>query len=793
MDELSPYRINRTAPPFAQPPFGHGSHIAEEFNFKEYWRIVRNYRVMIYSMVFCAAAFVLAWYFAHTPQYKATSIIMIQPQTPQVISELKDLLSEQSSSSDYDYYKTQFDLLKSDTLIARVIHDFDLQSSDLFEVKRPGILGAGLAVLRSWLKGLKSVVGSDASPPDATTTGVYGVKPEQIKAYTSDLTIEPRRGTRLVVIGFTSPNPVLSALIANAHVQTYIRVGMELHVQTGKTVEDFLQQKLADLKDKVESSEAALNTYRRDRGIVTLENEDEKSSDQSPLMQRMSQLNTDLSAASSRRITLETQHQLIAQGKYYSLPEVISNPVVINLKEQIAQLSTQYASMINRYNPGYHPLDDLKARLNDANSHLAQESQQVAQGVEAEYTSALTEETKLAGEIEQVKQQTLALNDASLQEAVLERQFRGNRQLYESVLQKMNEISVGSEVPNSNVSIVDGAVPPRKPYGPGLLQIMLFACSAAAVSGIALAFFLESLDDTLKTAEDVSRYLGLPNFGMVPDFVKLNGLAYGYAPSRYLPSRKRRAELESAENDPSRSKEMIVAEGSFSTAAEVYRTIRTAIMFSRAGGAPKTILITSSHAGEGKTISTVNIATAFAHTGNRILIVDTDMRRSRCHEIFNVDSGQGLAEVLVRQRELEEMIHQTKVPGLSFLGAGSLPPNPSELLASPEMRALIKQLAETYDYVILDSAPIMPVSDSLGLSTMVDAVLVIAGGTTSRRLVREACGRLEHVGARILGVVLNKVDIIGNSYYRYDHYGYYRSYKPRKHSPDDETATAGRT
>ena len=264
--------------------------------------------------------------------------------------------------------------------------------------------------------------------------------------------------------------------------------------------------------------------------------------------------------------------------------------------------------------------------------------------------------------------------------------------------------------------------------------------------------------------------------------MKLNGR--DNRPYAYLPSRLRRAEATVPVAEVSNEhREMMVSHGSFSTSAEVYRVIRAAIMFSRAGGAPKSILVTSSTAGEGKTITAVNIATAFAQTGARTVLMDTDFRRSRCHEILEIDADRGLTEILVRQSQLEDTILATKVTGLSFIAAGVLPPNPSELLASPEMRALIQQLAETYDYVVLDSAPIMPVSDSVGLSTMVEAVLVVAGGDTSRRLVRETCLRLGNVGARILGVILNRVDVVSNSYYRYDHYSYYYSYKPRNDRP----------
>ncbi|HEX4210589.1 MAG TPA: polysaccharide biosynthesis tyrosine autokinase, partial [Candidatus Binataceae bacterium] len=595
-----------------------------------------------------------------------------------------------------------------------------------------------------------------------------------IQAYLARLTVEPVRNTRLVVVGFTTPDRELSARIANAHVQTFIRQGLDLQAQTGHNVEEFLNQKLGELKGNVEKSEAALNAYRRKAGIVTLESSEQNSQAASnPLTQRLGELNTQLTEASSKRIALGTQHQMITRGDYASLPEVISDPVIQSLKEQVAQLSTQYAALSNRFNPGYHPLDDLQARLIASHRALDFETKRVAASVNSDYEAALANETKIGQEIAGVKSQMLAVNDASLQEAILDREVQASRQLYRNVLERMNEISVASEVPASNVSVVDRARPPISASGPRLIMLLAFSVSSAALIGVALAFFIESMDDGLKNGDDVARYLGLPNLGMIPDFVKLNSRSTW----PYLSSR-RRHEFMPANSDqvPGQNRELLVSHGVFSTAAEVYRAVRSAVMFSRAGGAPKSMLVTSSTTSEGKTITAVNIATAFAHTGGRTLLIDTDFRRSRCPEIIAADSERGLSDVLVRQSTLAEAILETQVPGLSFISIGMRPPNPSELLGSLEMRALIRQLSEDYDYLILDSAPLIPVSDSVGLSTMVEAVVLVADCNTSRRLVREACLRLNHVGAPIIGLILNRVDEFSDSYYRDNYYSDYYSF-----------------
>ncbi|MBV8770928.1 MAG: hypothetical protein JO166_01180, partial [Deltaproteobacteria bacterium] len=286
-------------------------------------------------------------------------------QTPQVLSETQNFNEDQSNySGDYDYYRTQFDLLKSDSLAAHVIQDYGLEANPLFNPteQRPGLLASAVAHVKNEFANRAGAQNDRFS--SSGLDGADGVAPAVLKAYLARLTVEPVRGTRLVLVRYTTPDRELSARIVNAHVQTYIRRGLQLHAQTGKDVEEFLQQKLVELRDKVEKSEAALNAYRRTRGIVTLETGEQKADlGDSPLIQRLTQLNSDLTQAAGKRITLGTQHRMIARGGYNSLPEMISNPVIQNLKEQVAQLSMQYAAMSHRFHPGYHPRDDLRARL----------------------------------------------------------------------------------------------------------------------------------------------------------------------------------------------------------------------------------------------------------------------------------------------------------------------------------------------------------------------------------------------------------------------------------------------
>jgi uncharacterized protein involved in exopolysaccharide biosynthesis len=276
-------------------------------------------------------------------------------------------------------------------------------------------------------------------------------RPDLVDRYLRSLLIEPKIGTRLVIVSFSSGDPKLSARVANAHVNAYIQRGIELHYQASRNAEDFLQKKLAELKERVEKSEAALNNYRRDRGIVSFSLHEKSKI----LMRQLTDYGDDLTKTEARRIGYQAQSQLIRAGDYESLPAVINSPLVQSLKEQGARLAAQYASMSNRFNPGYHPLDDLKARLDEADQQLDTEIHRIVSGIEANYQTSTASEKMLRQEIDQTKSQVMALNDASLQDAVLVREVDANQQLYKSLVDRIKEIDVSADVPASNISVVD--------------------------------------------------------------------------------------------------------------------------------------------------------------------------------------------------------------------------------------------------------------------------------------------------------------------------------------------------
>ncbi|MGH7931728.1 MAG: polysaccharide biosynthesis tyrosine autokinase, partial [Candidatus Binataceae bacterium] len=401
----------------------------------------------------------------------------------------------------------------------------------------------------------------------------------------------------------------------------------------------------------------------------------------------------------------------------------------------------------------------------------------VVSSIKSSYNEAAEKEQELQQEMDRQRQLTLKLNDSAAQYAILQRDVDTNRELYNSVLTKLKDVALAGSVQSTDVSVVNSAEVPGAPSSPRKGRDIMLAAVAGLGGGIGLAFALEFLDSTLKNPEEAENYLHLPNLGVVPEFSSMNGKS-PYGP-RLLPEERSTTVLPPG-------KELVTSHGSYSTLGESYRNLRTALLLSRAGSPPKVTLITSAMSGEGKTVTSVNTAIMLSQLGTRTLLIDADLRRARCHRVLAVDNHLGLTEVLTGSHALEEMVRSTDVDNLYFLSSGSVPPNPTELLGSAKMVETMARLREHYEYIVIDSSPVLPVSDSMLLAKLVDGVVIVASGSeTPRQHVKAACARLEYARAKILGVVLNKIKIHSPDYHYYYHHDYY-TYEGDHLQDDDE-------
>jgi capsular exopolysaccharide synthesis family protein len=730
MNEPSTYFIRREIPEpeYAELPTW---AVEDEANTQDYWRAIVKRKRLILLVVAVALLGAVAVVNIIPPSYVATSTILIDHRAPKI--EIKSSTTEASELSDEEadnYYGTQYKILESRSLALRVIRDLGLENGRLLNP-------------RSLLASVGIPFGSSETKAE--------LREKEIDTYLERLTVKPQLGTRLVTVSFSAPDPTLSARIANAQVRSYVAQGEELRTAASTTAREFLQAKLQEIKERVQKSEAALNDYRRERGIVAAPSDDKTR----VLTQRLADLEKALTSAETERIALETQTRLVRAGDYDSLPMVINSVLIQNLKQEYAKAEADAASLASQFKPDYPQLQELNAHRNELRNRLNHEMQQVAAGIDWSYKAALAREDELRQKVDAEKARASALNDASLEDALMVREVEGDQTLYRNVLTKINELGVEGGAPVNEVSIIDQAEPPTEPSSPKKLLTVASSGLGALVLGICLAILLDRFDDSFKDPDQVERLLALPCLGLVPDFVQLS-------PARRGLLRRPPAAIAAV------GAQQLPAAKAGTEVNETFRAIRIGIV--AAGGArpPKTVLITSGSVSEGKTMTAVNSALAFAQMGDKVLLIDADLRRARCHSVLDIPNDAGLAEILSGQRKPEEVVRSTGIEGLACLTAGAAPQNPGALLGSKRMADLLVYLRNFYDCILIDSAPLMQISDTLLLSTMVDGVLLVAGPVTPKQVLRTVSSRLRMVRANILGVVLNRVDIkLGNDGYYY--------------------------
>ncbi|MBI4515433.1 MAG: polysaccharide biosynthesis tyrosine autokinase [Deltaproteobacteria bacterium] len=739
LNQLSPYRIF----PNELPPLGMSAGTQDaEAHLRDYWRVVLKHRWVIALFTLVVVTTTAFITFTTERSYTAETTIQIEKQTPRVVKIEEVTQPDVFGPEKYDYYQTQFRILESRTLAAGVIRDLALENDPRFlGSSQPGLLRRTVGALRGLLGSGRAV------EPESLE---LGVDPRLIDLYLELIEIEPVKNSRLVRIRYSTHDPALSAQIANAHATAYIQQGMENRYRTTGEAQQFLENKLTELKQKVETTEAALNRYRKQHHIISLD------ARENIVVDRLGDLNKRLTQAQADRIQFESQYQLIQARNYEALPAVISSPLIQRLKQSVADLEAKYAQMGQKFKPAYPAMVQLKSEVDSARARIESEIRKVVGGIESNYLAAKTRQDELYAQLEAQKNTAMDLKENSVEYNMLKRDVDTSHALYESTLARMKETTVADSLRVSNVTVVDKAETPLYPSRPKRTLNLLLSLIAGLTFGTALAFGFEYFDNTLKTPEEVERFVRLPALGVVPSYA--GGAVAGEPAGAALPALPR---------------ELVTFHHGRSVVAEAYRTIRTAIMLSRADNPPQLVLVTSGQAGEGKTVTAVNTAITLAQSGARVLVVDADMRRPRCHRVLGTENGHGLSTVLTGQSELDEAIRETGISRLFFMASGPLPPNPAELVGSRKMRELLAQLREKFDYVLIDSPPVLPVTDAVLLSTMADGVVLVTRGQhTPKEVVRQARDRLDYARARILGVVLNNVNVNSGDYYYHNRYTY---------------------
>jgi succinoglycan biosynthesis transport protein ExoP len=587
--------------------------------------------------------------------------------------------------------------------------------------------------------------------------------------------------TRIIEVRYTDQNPQAAALAVNTLMQTYVDENRRSRYDATMDASKWLAGQLVDMQMKVESSQEELVRYQKEHEILGI---DEK---QNITMAKLDELNKQLTAAESERMDKEAMYRVVESGD----PDAIaanaggledgtsgsqsSSGLLDILRAKQADIKIQAADLSTQFGPSYPKLTQLNNQLKEIDLQIKGETKKIASKVRGEYTTASQRENMLRDAFEKQKQQANKLNESAIRYNMLKRDADTYRTLYEGILQKLKEAGVSAGLKSNNFRIVDAARPPTGPIEPNIPRNLMFALVLGLASGVGLAFLLEGLDNTVRTTEQAQMISGLASLGMIP---------LGSKSAREGPNPKRLVIATSKE-----AVELVTQVRPQSQMAESYRALRTSLLLSNLGAPPKVIMITSALPQEGKTTTSINCAVVLAQKGVRVLLIDADMRRPSIHKTLGMGPHSGLSNVLTGSTTLEQAItRSTILPNLFVLTAGTPPPNPAELLASSNMRDKLAELREQYDHIVIDTPPSLSVTDSVVLSPRADAVvLVIRSGQTTKQALRRARDILTQVNAKVVGVLLNAVDLSSPDYYYYYEYkGKYARYYQEGESSDHE-------
>jgi capsular exopolysaccharide synthesis family protein len=771
--------LDRPLSDLAQPK-SYGASATEPAHLREYLGVVLKRKWLILSLVLTATSLVTIHMYRTPSVFEAATTIQIEQKQNNILSTGKTgVVINTGRTNDPAYINTQLRLLENPALARQVIRTLDLQNNPAFfsgqtqtgfvsSLQRIFSREKKLAPAPETAPGTLPVVHAD----DVTDSKMSPEELDKLEPYelalAANLRVEPIVGTNLVTLHFQHTNPELARQVVNTLADTFIYNNFDRENSSTQTNLEQLGKRITELKEVIHQQEEQRVNFLQSKNLPV-----DGMGDNLPA-KRQAMLSEQLLSAENERKNLEAIYRAAAASPDpWSIPEIQESKRVQELRKQVDDLKLKREEMLQTYTEAWPGVKKLEAQIKPLEASLQRAPAEVVSAMKTRYESAKAREDSLRSAYNLQSGQTTDQNRAQIQLSVLKRELETNQQEYDTLRQRQRELeNNASGTRQNNVTVTNYARVPREPVGPPRARTIVLAFLLSLGVGVGLAFLLDYLDDTLKSVDDVDRYLHLPSLALIP--------ASRTERSRLIGGR--RAPAPQTEGDPMTA--LALTSDVRSPSAEAYRHLRTSLLLSSAGQPPKTILITSSQPSEGKTTTAVNTAIMLAQTGADVLIVDCDLRRPRVHANFGISNARGLTNYLSGERNLDTLLQTyDKQSNLKVLTSGPIPPNPAELLGSTEMRRLLTALSERFTHIVIDSPPAISFTDASILSTLVDGVmLVVHGGRSSRGLVRRAKQQLVDVGANIFGVVLNNVRLDAPDYY---YSGYYSNYYA---NPEDEEA-----
>jgi capsular exopolysaccharide synthesis family protein len=750
----------RSVPRPQVPAVARQESVAEEKHLWDYVRVVYKRRWIALPALLLVFSTMTFNSMRETPVYRSQVQLLIEKDAP-TVARLEQMFQSTDGWYNDEFYQTQHRILQSRSLAKRTI-----DAMNLWDAPRLGngpepksrisptammwsVIDGGISLARRPFR--KAAPAPQAPAPEQVQAGEDAAQSARISEFLGGLSILPDSKSRLVEIRYMSTDPVFAAAAANAVTAAYIQQNLEFKLNTSKEAGDFLSDRLAEQRKAVDASERALQEFKEKNGAVAI-----AEGTSTIAVQRLTDLNGALIKARTERIHKEALYNQLtsmqAAGTIETFPAVLANEYIQGLKTNLAQMQREQAQLAERYLDGHPEMTKSRSAVQTASAKLTTEIGKVVQGVNSEYRAALAQEQSLQGAMNAQRNEAIGQNKMDIAYAVLKREADSNREIYESLMQQTKETGISGERRATNVRVIDPAEVPRGPISPNVRADMTFAFVAGLVLAIGLAFGFEYLDNRIKTPQELKANLNVPFLGMVPS----------------LPADKR------ASNP-------LLDNGVPPNFAEAFKSIRTNVLFSTAEEGMRSLVVTSAGPGEGKSLVASNLSLALAQAGQRVLLIDADMRRPRVHEIFGGQQEPGLSNVLSGNAKTSDAIRKSSTPGLWVLPSGHIPPNPAELLGSKRYTDFVASLGIHFDWVVLDTPPVMVVADSSIVANQASGVVfVVRADHTNRHAVRAAAEQLEAANAHLLGSVLNGVDLIRNpyyysAYYRKDYARYYVS------------------
>lgn len=717
----------------------------QEVHLSHYWNVIRKrWKIAVAVLTVVMVGTFLASYFSK-PLYRSQIQIQIERENTRVTVE--DIFG--IAASDQEFLQTQYVLLKSRGLALRVVDDHKLHNDPALN---PG--------------------GTTGKTP----TEIQRIKEGIAGSLLANITVEPVRYTSLVEISYVGTTPKIAQKVAEAWGESYIRMNIAKKLAAVQQANDFLSSQISSVKADLDMARKELTDYSRSHGIVSV---DEGDSGGNVVMSRLTAINTDLTDAQNALYERQARYDSLQRTAGEAVAS--SDPLVLRLTDDLSRQQREYSQQLSTYREGHPAMktlaDQIEKTRAERNSAIRAAYGKAIESARGEVAAAAARVDSLRNAYAQQRGEVQKLNVDAAKYLDLRMAVDTKQTMLAALQKQLNETQVATRLSgnaSSNIHMIDHAQLPGGRFNLTMQKNLRSAFPLGLMLGIASIFFLEYMDRSVKTPEDLERMTRFASLGVIPAAASMKG-QYGYANS-YGRTEPRLRAVDAAATAEEPGVELIPHTNARSPIAEAYRALRTSLLLASANS-PKVIVITSSFAREGKTTTSVNLATVLAQMGKPVLLLDADLRRPRLQKVFRGKMNLGLVNYLAANIPLDDIIQPTEVPNLSVVLSGPIPPNPSELLASDRMKHLIEEMRERFAYVIFDSPPVLAVTDAIVLAARADGVvLCVHGGKTPRDLVQRSAERLRQANIPVLGAILNNLDLHQYGYtYRKSYYDYYES------------------